>query len=135
MGPLKPVGTNGQVDQVSPGKTVSKVANTPGSSSNSTITEKVSLDTVKQILESAKSQIQNEDMAQYYDKLIAAYDLDNKNQSANGSGALSSLTDIQSINYAAASMPLIEAGKNIKDTEIAKFYYKFLQDTGWDIKQ
>ncbi len=148
MGPLKPVVTNGQVTATSPAEQVSNTVNSPNSYASSIVStsstdsvssanaDEVSLSTVKSILEGAKSQIQTQDMAQYYDKLITAYDLDNTdtNQTSNGSGALSSLTDIQKINYAAMSTPLIEAGKNIKDKDIAKFYYKFLQDTGWDIK-
>jgi hypothetical protein len=136
MGPLKPVGTNGQVASISSEKQISNAANSPISSNSTAISDEDSTGTVKQILQGAKAQIQTEDMASYYDKLIAAYDLDNPNpnQSTNGLGALSSIVDIQKINYAAMSMPLIEAGKNIKDADIARFYYKFLQDTGWDIK-
>ena len=160
MGPLKPNAANGQVAAVSPEKQVSSVVDGAGSpadfatsissvksvgstnyasstsSASSDNSDEVSLGTVQQILESAKSQIQTEDTAQYYDKLIAAYNLDNSNtsQSSNGSGALSSLVDIQQIDYAAMSMPLIEAGKNITDEDISKFYYKLLQDSGWDIK-
>jgi hypothetical protein len=136
MGPLKPVGTNGQVASISSEKQISNAANSPISSNSTAISDEDSTGTVKQILQGAKAQIQTEDMASYYDKLIAAYDLDNPNpnQSASGLGALSSIVDIQKINYAAMSMPLIEAGKNIKDADIARFYYKFLQDTGWDIK-
>jgi hypothetical protein len=136
MGPLKPVGTNGQVASISSEKQISNAANSPISSNSTAISDEDSTGTVKQILQGAKAQIQTEDMASYYDKLVAAYDLDNPNpnQSTNGLGALSSIVDIQKINYAAMSMPLIEAGKNIKDADIARFYYKFLQDTGWDIK-
>jgi len=136
MGPLKPVGANGQVASISSEKQISNAANSSVSSNSTTISDEDSAGTVKQILHGAKAQIQTEDMASYYDKLVAAYDLDNPNpnQSTNGLGALSSIVDIQKINYAAMSMPLIEAGKNIKDADIARFYYKFLQDTGWDIK-
>jgi hypothetical protein len=79
-------------------------------------------------------EIQDQDISEFYDKLISQYDL--QEVSANVTQVASSnlqdvLPDIARIQYTAISLPLLEAGKRIQDKDIAEFYSKFLKDTGW----
>jgi hypothetical protein len=85
-------------------------------------------------LREAGDGIQDEEIAAYYHKLLEEYDLDGISTGDTPADPvnLSELPpDIYDINRKAASLPLIEAGKNIQDEEIARFYNQFLKDTGW----
>jgi hypothetical protein len=61
----------------------------------------------------------------FYDKLISGYDLD---QATNAGDEW--LPDVDYIQRSAITLPLQEAGKQIKDADIADFYARFLADTG-----
>lgn len=141
MGPLKPIATKGQAETVSPATQVTSAPNNTDAVSNANTSsnpETPSTGNVQQMLQDAKAQIQTKETADYYDKLVAGYDIQdttlNQSQILDASSVLSAIPDIQKISNNAATMPLIEAGKNINDEDIAKFYYKLLQDSGWDIK-
>ncbi|MCX6013830.1 MAG: hypothetical protein NTV30_10630 [Chloroflexi bacterium] len=43
--------------------------------------------------------------------------------------------DFEKFLYNALTMPLEEAGKQITDKDLARYYYKLLQNSGWNIKQ
>jgi len=84
-------------------------------------------------LRQVESEIGDSDTRAYYDKLMAAYDIDNWPTSATQPAASSPgglLPDINGICRVALTLPLQEAGNRIKDREIAEFYRKFLSDTG-----
>ena len=84
---------------------------------------------ILEFLEQAGSEINDKDIAEYYQLLIEQYDLaDNATVCDN----LDSLFDIKKIVRQAASLPLRSAGKNIRDDEIAHFYHDFLEKVGWE---
>jgi len=88
-------------------------------------------------LEEARDSIQDEDIGQYYDSLTAKYDLNNLTAlqvRADNSNTEDKLPDIEKIQTVAVMLPLEEAGKNIRDAEIAEFYYKFLNGIGLKIQ-
>ena len=87
-------------------------------------------------LQKAGDEIRDADIQQFYQKLLREYNLDEVSSEASraeDSGLIDLLPDIKNINQTALSLPLQEAGKNIRDKEIARFYYKFLKDVGWEI--
>ena len=80
----------------------------------------------------ASSEIKDPDLAQFTQKLISSYQLGKTSaDSMDSSEAAATLVpDIKGITKVATEMPLIEAGKNIKDKEIAEFYSSFIKSTG-----
>jgi hypothetical protein len=98
----------------------------------STINETYKTELVRP-LNAVAVEIQDQDISEFYDKLISQYEL--QEASANVTQVASSnlqevLPDIKRIQYTAISLPLLEAGKRIQDEDIAEFYSKFLKDTG-----
>lgn len=88
-------------------------------------------------LQKAGDEIQDDDIARFYHKLIKEYALDEASldaAQAEPSSLIGLLPDIKNINQTALSLPLNEAGKNIHDKEIAQFYYKLLKSTGWKVE-
>ena len=88
-------------------------------------------------LQAAGEEVQDKDIDQFYRKLIREYELDEPSSGiaqAEHSSPTDVLPDIRKINQKALILPLQEAGKNIKDKEIAQFYYKLLKDAGWAIE-
>ena len=77
-------------------------------------------------LKSAGAQINDAGTRAFYEKLIAGYGLDE----ASGNVTEDWLPDIDRIQRHALVLPLQEAGKNIRDKDIAAFYAKFLRDCG-----
>lgn len=130
VGPLKPMVIKGQLAGTSSAQTSLE---NPSEES-----DVCSSGNVQQILQDAKSQIRTEATGKYYDKLLGEYDLKDttltESQIIEEASVLTVLPDIQRISNTAASMPLVQAGKDIKDEDIAKFYYRLLQDSGWNIK-
>lgn len=85
-------------------------------------------------LNRVESEIEDEDLQQYYRLLIDTYDLESTASSDEEDNSfIDVLPDVDHIVRAAAQLPLREAGKNIRDPEIAEFYHKFLEDVGWEI--
>jgi len=126
LGPLRPIITLGE--------------ESPEQSAPATGTV-VSVDTdvytsgnVKQILAEVRQQIQRDDIRRYYDTLMGSYDLKDGALTSelmlDEESVLSILPDILNISQNAMTLPLVEAGKEIKDPEIAKFYADYLQSTG-----
>ena len=79
--------------------------------------------------EQVRSEIRDADIRGFYDKLIAVYNLDEEASQA-GPESPAPLPDIAKIQHAALTLPLQEAGKEIKDQEIRDFYYRFLKEAG-----
>ena len=101
-------------------------------SDNTTFRENIYL-----LLKEAGSEIQDEDMGQFYQNLIEAYELDEEPSGTPEDGDPSPadiLPDINKISRIAIFLPLQETGKNIQDKELAQFYYKLLADAGWPIE-
>jgi hypothetical protein len=86
-------------------------------------TDKTSMQDFVAVLQTVRTEIRDQDTLEFYDKLIAEYDLDND---INETG----LPDIKKIQYTALILPLQEAGKQIHDPEIKNFYYRFLLQNG-----
>jgi hypothetical protein len=83
------------------------------------------LNTLKQ----AGAEINDKDIAEYYQLLVEQLD------SLDGiqvSDEMDPFPDINGIVRLSASLPLQEAGKNIQDEDIARFYHDFLEDVGWE---
>ena len=76
-------------------------------------------------LKRAGDQIVDPDTKAFYDKLTSSYDLDQVSNADYGW-----LPDIDNIQRSALALPLQEAGKNIKDRNIADFYARFLAEVG-----
>ena len=88
-------------------------------------------------LQKAGDEIQDADTYQFYQKLLREYNLDEVSSEASRadhSSLIELLPDIKNINQKALSLPLQEAGRNIRDKEIAQFYYKLLKSAGWTIE-
>ena len=77
-------------------------------------------------LKAASEQIKDPGTRAFYDKLVASYGLDE----ASGDVADDWLPDIDRIQRNAVSLPLQEAGKTIRDKDIASFYSRFLKESG-----
>jgi hypothetical protein len=80
------------------------------------------------MLEQGRSRITDTDTLAYYDKLVAGYQLN------DSQGNPVAVPDIEQIQNTAVTLPLREAGKQIRDPEIKEFYYKFLTDSGFNIE-
>ena len=74
-------------------------------------------------------EIDDRDIAEYYQLLIDQYDLVDDIEIGDDPDLL---PDINKIVRMAASLPLQEAGKNIQDEDIARFYHDFLEDVCWE---
>ncbi len=123
---------------------VGPLSSTPaaGEANSSNTTEPVSDNTtfrenIYSLLQEAGSEIQDEDTSRFYQNLIEAYELDEVPPGTpedEDPSPADILPDINKISRVALSLPLQEAGKNIQDEELARFYYKFLADAGWSIE-
>jgi hypothetical protein len=79
----------------------------------------------------AGGDIKNQEISQFYQKLVQSYELSNTDSSSDESLSLASmLPDIKGIYKTASDLPFKEAGKQIKDKEIAEFYYNFISAIG-----
>jgi hypothetical protein len=82
-------------------------------------------------LTKATSEATDPQIAQFSQKLVNAYELDKTGANTNEQSNLSDLVpDIAKINKVGLDMPLKEAGKQIKDPEIADFYNRFITECG-----
>ena len=92
---------------------------------------------VTSLLQEAGDEIQDSDIARFYQELLGEYALDQPSSwmtEAEGSSLAEILPDINKIYRTALALPLQEAGKNIQDKEIADFYYRFLEAAGLTIE-
>jgi len=84
-------------------------------------------------LNKATSEVKDPEIARFAQKLIQAYGLENTAANSNvddASGLANLLPDVANIHKTAMNMPLIEAGKQIKDKELADFYNDFITRLG-----
>ena len=87
-----------------------------------------------QVLDAAADEFQDEDLQQYYHKLINSYELDEASSwlaPDDGSDDPQVIPDIERINRMAITLPLLEVRNNIQDEDIARFYDDFLIKSGW----
>ncbi len=123
LGPLSPASASGQAEDYSRSVSRSDIADVFRESSLLP-------------LQKAGAEIQDADNRQFFQLLVKSYDLETPDTSVSQEPLSLSelLPDIESINSSALSLPLIEAGKNIHDPEIARFYYDLLKRSGWMIE-
>ncbi|OGO18536.1 MAG: hypothetical protein A2Z02_03145 [Chloroflexi bacterium RBG_16_48_7] len=82
-------------------------------------------------LTKATSEATDPQLAQFSQKLVSAYGLENTGANTNEQSNLSDLVpDIAKINKVALDMPLKEAGKQIQDKELSEFYNRFISRCG-----
>jgi hypothetical protein len=84
-------------------------------------------------LNKAVGGVKDPEIASFSQKLIQAYELENTASGSNGddaSGLSNLLPDVAKIHRTAMDMPLKEAGKQIKDKELADFYQSFISSIG-----
>lgn len=93
--------------------------------------------TIIMMLEEAAENIQDDELAYFYQELLQEYELLEQPAATVDDEPINStavLPDIFKINRTAITLPLQEAGRNIQDKEIADFYYRFLMGAGWAIE-
>ena len=84
-------------------------------------------------LNRAVSEVKDPEIAGFSQKLVQSYALDSTPAQGNAddaSGLAEMLPDVAAIHRTAMDMPLIEAGKGIKDRELSDFYQSFLSSIG-----
>jgi len=80
-------------------------------------------------LQQVRSEIQSPETLEFYNKLLAEYAIEEIYlQTAEDDQII--LPDMNKIQWAALTLPLYEAGKNITDKGLKEFYCSFLEDTG-----
>lgn len=108
---------------------------TPPVSGNNTEIDLSSLD-IKLMLTTAGEEIQTPDTRRYYDTLMGRYHIDEfptPTMEALTVDPVSLLPDIDRIAASAITTPLMEAGRAIQDPDLARFYWKLLGDSGWNL--
>jgi hypothetical protein len=95
---------------------------------------KVYKQALKSPLDKAISEVKDPELAQFSKKLLQSYELNNSDAgSKTEQASLANLVpDIKKINKVALNLPLQEAGKQIKDPELADFYKSFVASIGAD---
>ena len=86
------------------------------------------------ILQQVADEIGDSDNAEFYRLLIQGYNLDQPPSGTDPAGPTNpeeQFSDFQAINQRAITLPLEEAGKTIRDEDIAEFYDRFLERAGW----
>ena len=89
---------------------------------------------VTSALMEAADKIEDEDLAQFYRKLVDGYELDQGSSwlaPDDGSDDPEAVPDIEKISRHAITLPLLEMTDKIQDEEIAEFYEDFLEKAGW----
>jgi len=84
-------------------------------------------------LNAAVSKVKDPEIAWFSQKLIQAYKLDDvaSNKGTDDASSLANLLpDVENIHRKAMDMPLVEAGKQMKDKELADFYQSFISKIG-----
>ena len=82
-------------------------------------------------LNRATSEVKDPEIAQFSQKLVKSYELDETAANVNEQSNLSDmLPDLVKIQKAAIDMPLKEAGTQIKDKELSEFYTRFITNCG-----
>lgn len=91
---------------------------------------------ISSLLEKAGNEITDEDIAGYYEQLCDGYGLDEQSSAMvqQEPFAATDIVPVENINRTALSSVLKGAGSDIRDKEIAEFYYQFLEKAGWDIE-
>lgn len=81
----------------------------------------------------AVGEVKDPEIAGFSQKLIQSYGLENPSAQGNvddASGLANLLPDVAKIHRTAMDMPLIEAGKVLKDSELSDFYQSFISSIG-----
>ena len=89
---------------------------------------------VSSALTEAADKIEDEDLAQFYQKLVDGYELGEGSSwlaPDDGSDDPEAVPDIEKISRHAILLPLLEVADQIQDEDIAEFYQDFLEKVGW----
>lgn len=81
----------------------------------------------------AVSEVKDPQIAAFSQKLVQTYGLEDTASQSNvddASGLVNLLPDVAKIHRTAMDMPLIEAGKQLKDKELSDFYQSFISSIG-----
>ena len=91
---------------------------------------------ISSLLEEAGKEITDEDIADYYRQLCDGYGLDEQSSAMahQEPPAATDIIPVENINRTALHSILDVAGSDIRDKEIAEFYYQFLEKAGWQIE-
>ena len=114
------------------GPAISK-ANSSQADSPSTELARVYRQALTAPLTKAVSEVKDPEIAAFSQKLVQSYGLDNTASQSNvndASAPANLLPDIVKIQRTAMDMPLVEAGKQIKDKELSDFYQGFIASIG-----
>jgi len=93
-------------------------------------------DMVTSPLTGVADSITDDDLAQYYQKLVDGYELDQESTwlaPDDGSEDPEAVPDIEKISRHAITLPLLEVADRIQDEDIADFYQDFLEKAGWTV--
>lgn len=88
---------------------------------------------INSVLSEAATKIEDEDISRFYQKLMGSYELDDESSwlaPDDGSDDPQAVPNIEKINRAAITLPLLEVGAQIRDQDISEFYQDFLEKTG-----
>jgi len=85
-------------------------------------------------LEEAGKTISDADLKNFYNTLVERYDLENT-VSLDSELITGTLPDVDHIVKTSMVLPLEHAGEHIVDSDIRDFYYRFLEDAGWEMNQ
>ena len=84
-------------------------------------------------LEKAISETEDVELAQFTQKLLDGYQLNEIDNNGDEAGSIAGLLpDIKNINQVAMETTLVEAGKTLTDPELSEFYSSFVQRIGID---
>ncbi len=120
------------------GNLIPRNANGQDVQSESNITEQDLIGPVRESMLSPLQKTVNETAntasGQFLSKLVQEYDLEKlPGSNQKGAGLVDIVPDFVSINQKAINLPLAEAGKTIRDKEIAAFYFDYLKRSGFNV--
>jgi hypothetical protein len=114
------------------GPAISKANSNQADSPSSELTD-VYRQAVTAPLAKAVSEVKDPEIAGFSQKLVKAYGLENtaaQSSADDASSLVNLLPDVAKIHRTAMDMPLIEAGKQLKDKELSDFYQTFISSIG-----
>ncbi len=114
------------------GPAISKASNNQADPASAELTD-VYRQALTAPLTRAVSEVKDPQIAAFSQKLVQTYGLEDTASQSNvddASGLVNLLPDVAKIHRTAMDMPLIEAGKQLKDKELSDFYQSFISSIG-----
>jgi len=81
-------------------------------------------------LQRATGEISDPEIASFSTKLVQTYGLNQETTNSSEDELADLLPDLKNIHRTAMDLPLMEAGKQLKDKELSDFYNSFIQQIG-----